>query len=109
MLLALIAHQTTISIITETVSYFIKSVLVKNCLVFFVNYTDIKNIYFPQFIGLRLQVDHINPTKNQLFGEHRGATISHRLSLILIRPREIRISSDGNKITKVTVISSDKT
>ena len=35
----------------------------------FINYTDMKNIYPTQVIDLRLQVDHVNLKKIQLFEE----------------------------------------
>ena len=55
-------------------------------------------------IGLRFQVDHINPKKIQLLEEKRGATNNARLFTIVIRHREIKMIAEGNKIFEVTVI-----
>ena len=63
-----------------------------------------KNIYPIQVIDLRFQVDQNNPQKIQLHDEYRGNISNTRLFLILIRYREIRLISDANKVTKVTVI-----
>ena len=63
-----------------------------------------KTKYPFQSIDLRFQVDHINPNKIQLFEENRGATNNARLFMILLRHREIKMISDGKKITEVTVI-----
>ena len=70
----------------------------------FINYTDVKNSYPIQVIDLRFQVDHINPKKIQLFEEYRNDPANARLFLILIRHREIKMVSDGNKITEIKVI-----
>ena len=42
--------------------------------------------------------------KIQLFEEYRANTANARLFLILIRHREIKMVSDGNKITEIKVI-----
>ena len=63
-----------------------------------------KNNYAIQVIDLRIQVDHINPKKIQLHQEYRGATANARLFIILIRYRETKMISNGNKITEVIVI-----
>ena len=63
-----------------------------------------KNKYPIQVIDLRIQVDHINTKKIQLFEVYRGAINKARLFMILIRHRENKMISDGNKITEVTVI-----
>ena len=70
----------------------------------FISYTGMKNIYPIQVIDLRFQVDHINPKKIQLLQEYRRATNNARLFMILIRHRQIKVISDMNKITEVTVI-----
>ena len=70
----------------------------------FINYTDMKNKYPIQLNDLRFQVDRINPRKTGLFEEYRGATNIARLFMILVRHREIKMISDGNEITAVTVI-----
>ena len=70
----------------------------------FITYPDMKKKYPIQVIDLRFQFDHINPQKIQLFEEYRGVTNNARLFMILIRHREFKMISDGNKITKTTVI-----
>ena len=70
----------------------------------FIKYDDVKNTYPIQVIDLRFQVDHINPKKIQLFEEYRANPNNARLFLILIRHREIKMISDGNKITEIQVI-----
>ena len=69
----------------------------------FISYNDMKTKYPFQVIDIRFQVDHNNPKKNELFEEYRGATNNARLFIILVRHREIKMISDGNKITEVTV------
>ena len=70
----------------------------------FISYTDMKNKYPFQVIDLRFQVDLFNSKKNHLFEEYRGATKTARLFIILVRHREIKMISDGNKITEFPVI-----
>ena len=67
----------------------------------FISYRDMKNNYPIQLIDLRF---HIIPKKIRLFEENRVATNNARLFIILIRHREIKMISDGNKISEVTVI-----
>ena len=57
-----------------------------------------------QIIDLRFQVDHINPKKNELHQENRGASSKARLFMILIKQIEYKMKADGNKITEVKVI-----
>ena len=68
----------------------------------FLGYTDVKSNYPIQVIDLRFRVDRINLKKSQTFGEYEGATIFYRFFLILIRHREIKLISDGKKITEVS-------
>ena len=63
-----------------------------------------KNKYPIQVIDPRIQVDHINPKKIQLFEEYIGAINNARLFMILIRHIENKMISGGNKFTEVTVI-----
>ena len=70
----------------------------------FKNYTDMKKKNPIQVIDLRFQPNQIRPTKIQLFEEYRGATNNARLFMILIRQRENKMISDGNKIVEVNVI-----
>ena len=66
----------------------------------FISYPDVKDFYPLQVIDLRFQPDHISPKKIQLFEEYRNDPANARLFLILIRHREIKMISDGNKITE---------
>ena len=66
----------------------------------FISYTDMKNKYLFQVVDLRFPVDHIIPKKIQLLEEYRGVTNDARLFMILIRHREIKMISDGKKITE---------
>ena len=50
-------------------------------------YTDVKNFYPLQVIGLRFQVDHITPKKLLLFEEFSEDPDNERLFVILIRHR----------------------
>ena len=62
-------------------------------------------IPFPiQVIDLRFQVDHINPKKIQLFEKYRADPANARLYVIIIKHRQIKMVSDGNKITGIQVI-----
>ena len=70
----------------------------------FINYTDVKSTYPLQVIDLRFQVDHINPKKIQLFEAYRNDPANAKLFLVLIRHREIKMVSDGTKITEITII-----
>ena len=61
-----------------------------------------KKFYPIQVIDLRIQIDHVNPKKMQLFEEYRGepdnAQTDVRLIIILIRRRELKKKvSDENK------------
>ena len=70
----------------------------------FNTYPDMKNKYPFQLIGLRFQVDHISSKKMKLFEEYRGVINKPRLFIMLIRHGEIKMLSDGNKTTDVSVI-----
>ena len=70
----------------------------------FISYPDMKNFCPKQVIDLRIQIDHINPKKIQLFEEDRNNPDNARLFKILIRHRQIETISDGNKITEIKVI-----
>ena len=74
----------------------------------FISYPDMKSKYPIQVIDLRFQPDHISPKKIQLFEENRADPANNpnnaRLYVILIRRREVELSSDGNKLIEVEVI-----
>ena len=83
---------------------FYKEYVGKELLNLFISYPDMKNKYPIQLIDLRFEVEHINPKKMGLFEDYRGVTNNARSIIILVRHREIKMISDGNKITEVTVI-----
>ena len=58
-----------------------------------------KNFYRVQGIDLRIRVDITNPKKVQLFEEFRGNPNHVRFIIIIIRHKESKMISDGNKIT----------
>ena len=60
-----------------------------------------ENFYPILVIGLRFQLDHMNLEKTQLFEEHNAATNGAKFFVILIRHSEIKMVSDGKKITTV--------
>ena len=70
----------------------------------FISYPDMKNNYPFQIIDLSFQVDHINLKEMGFFEEYGSATKNAKMFIILIRHREIKMISEGNKITEVTVI-----
>ena len=63
-----------------------------------------KTKYPIQIRDLRFQFDHIITKKIPLFEHYRGATNFAGLCMILNRHREIKMISDGIKITDVTGI-----
>ena len=69
----------------------------------FISFSDLKNKYRFQLIDLIFQVDHINPEKTGISEEHSGETNNARLFILLIRHREVKMISDGNEITEVSV------
>ena len=83
---------------------FYKEYVREELLSIFISYTDMENNYPIQVIDRRFQVDHNNPKKIQLFEEYRGVTNDTRLFMILIRHREFKMISDGNKIIEVNII-----
>ena len=68
------------------------------------SYPDMKTKYSIQVIDLRFQPDHITRKKIQLFEEYRANPANSKLSLVLIRRREIEMISDGKKLIEVKVI-----
>ena len=76
----------------------------KNYSVLFMSYTDMKNKNPIQVIDLRFQVHHINPKIIQLIENYRSATNKASLFMIIIRHREIKMISDGIKITENNII-----
>ena len=72
----------------------------------FISYIDMKNKYPIQVIDLRHQIDHISPKKIQLFEEYKNDPVyaNKRLYVILIRHKQIEMTSDGNKFIEVKII-----
>ena len=70
----------------------------------FISYLDMKTFYPIQVIHLRFQIDYITPKKIRLFEKYKNAPENTNLYVILIKHREIRIVSDGNKITGIELI-----
>ena len=69
-----------------------------------ISYDNMKNYYPIQIINLRFQVDHISPKKVRLFEEYDPNPVNANLYVILIKHREIKMISDGNKIISVEVV-----
>ena len=63
-----------------------------------------KNYYPTQILDLRIQVDHISPEKTRLFEEYDKNPVNTILYITLIKHREIKMISDGNKIISVEVV-----
>ena len=70
----------------------------------FISYTDMKTNYPIEVIFLRHQSDHMTPKQIQLFVEYDADPENARFYLILIRRKEIELTSDGNKLIEVKVI-----
>ena len=68
-----------------------------------VSYPDIRTKYPIDIIDLRRQSDHITPRKIQFFLNYSTDPDNARLFLIIIRRREIKLISDGNKQLEVKV------
>ena len=66
----------------------------------FKTWADMKTFYPIQVIDLGFQVDHINIEKIRLFEYFGFDSASARLFAILIRHREIKMTSDGKRITE---------
>ena len=69
-----------------------------------ITYDKMKKYYPIQIIDLRFQVDHISPKKIRLFEEYDNNPVNTNLYVILIKHREIKMISDGNKIIGVEVV-----
>ena len=69
-----------------------------------ISYDKMKNFYPIQIIDLRFQVDHISPKKIRLFEQYEPNPTNTVLYVILIKHREIKMISDGNKIIGVEVV-----
>ena len=69
-----------------------------------ISYDKMKKYYPIQIIDLRFQVDHISPKKIRLFEEYDNNPVNTDLYVILIKHREIKMISYGNKIIGVEVV-----
>ena len=69
-----------------------------------ITFDKMKNYYPFQIIDLRFQVDHISPEEIRLFEEYDPNPVNTNLYVILIKHREIKMISDGNKIISVEVV-----
>ena len=69
-----------------------------------ITYDKMKKYHPIQIIDLRFQVDHISPKKIRLFEEYENNPVNTNLYVILIKHREIKMISDGNKIIGVEVV-----
>ena len=63
-----------------------------------------KTFYPIQVNDLGFQIDYITPKKIRLFEEYENTPDNTNLYVILIKHREIRMVSDGKKITGIEFI-----
>ena len=70
----------------------------------FISDIDLKSFYPIQVIDLRFQVDYITPKKIRIFEEHETDPEHTNLHFILIKHKEIKMVSDGNKTTGIDLI-----
>ena len=71
-------------------------------------------IFYPvKGIDGKFQNDHINPSKIQLFEQYRGFSHNaHRIAKLfamVFKHRGLKVTSDGKKLTQVTVIRNGNT
>ena len=69
-----------------------------------ISYDKMKDYYPIRIIDLQFQVDPISPKKIILFEEYDPNPTNTVLYIILIKHREIKMISDGNKIISVEVV-----
>ena len=69
-----------------------------------ITYDKLKTYYPIQIIDLSFQVDHISPKNIRLFEGYDNNPVNTVLYIILIKHREIKMISDGNKIISVEVV-----
>ena len=67
----------------------------------FISYPDMKTKYPIEIIDLRHELDQITHKKIQLFLKYGDDPENARFSVILIRRREIELTSDGNNYKKL--------
>ena len=83
---------------------FLKEYIGEELLSPFISFPDMKTKYSIEVIDLRHQSDHITPKKIQLFLDYGADPENARFFLILIRRRELKLISDGNKLIEVKTI-----
>ena len=69
-----------------------------------ITYDKKKDFYPFEINDLPLQVDHISPKKIGLFEEYDDNPTTTIICIILLKHREIKLISDGNKKISVDVI-----
>ena len=71
-----------------------------------ISYNDRKDKYPTQVLDPNFQVDHVTPTKIQLFEELNTdpANANARFFVLLFRHRQKEMTSDGHKIIEVKVL-----
>ena len=69
----------------------------------FISYPDMKTKYPIEIIDLKHQSDHITHKKSQLIQEYSADPENAKFYLIIIRRREIKLISDGNKLIEVNL------
>ena len=70
----------------------------------FITYLETKFSHPVQLFDLRFQLDHIKLPKLKIFDEYRNNSDNARLFIILVRHRQIEMTTDGNKITEIKFI-----
>ena len=69
-----------------------------------ITYDKTKEYYPFQINNLQFQVDHISPREIRLFEEYDNNPANTNLYIILLKHREIKMISPGNKIISVEVV-----
>ena len=65
-----------------------------------ISYTDMRNFYPIQLIDLKFHVDRVSPKKNKLFEEDSAALTNARVFVVLLKHRQIKVISDGQKVAQ---------
>ena len=88
----------------RNLKFFYKEYVGEQLLSPIISYDKMKTYYPIQITDLRFEVDHISPKKIRRFGEYDGNPTNTILYIIVIKHREIKTISDGNKIISVEVV-----
>ena len=70
-----------------------------------IRFLGLKTYYPFQVIDLRFQIDYLTPKRTRLFEEYETAPEHTNLHFILIKHKEIKVVSKGNKTTTIELIS----